>query len=59
MQFVNINGFTFNLKEMSKGVPQGAVLGPLLYIIYVNDFQYAIECTPRLYAAGCRTEPEP
>ena len=50
MQFVNIDGFSSSLKEISVGVPQGSILGLLLYIIYVNDFQYTVECTPRLYA---------
>ena len=50
MQFVNINNVCSNLERLTMGVPQGSILGPLLYIIYVNDFQYAVECTPRLYA---------
>ena len=53
IQCVNIDGFSANLKRISVGVPQGSMLGPLyctMYIIHVNDFQFAVECTPSLYA---------
>ena len=50
MQFVNINNLCSNLECLTMGAPQGSILGPSLYIIYVNDFQYAVDCTPRLYA---------
>lgn len=36
--YVEINGHSSNVLDNSVGVPQGSILGPLLYIIYVNDF---------------------
>ena len=47
---VNIENALSTPGKLSCGVPQGSILGPLLFLLYVNDMPQAINCELLLYA---------
>ena len=49
-QYVYLSAYKSSFVDVECGVRQGSVLGPLLFILYVNDMITALHSTPRLFA---------
>ena len=49
-QIVVVDGIQSEVKNITSGCPQGSKLGPLLFIIYINDIIKDLECEILLFA---------
>ena len=46
--YVHINGFSSSKSLVKFGIPQGSVLGPTLFLIFINDLPNAVAATSRI-----------
>ena len=49
-QCVILNGQSSEWRDVSAGVPQGSVLGPIFFLIYINDSTNNLQCDVKLFA---------
>ena len=48
-----VNGTKSDLAKVLSGIPQGTVLGPLLFSLYINDISTGIDSEIRLFSDDC------
>jgi ribonuclease P/MRP protein subunit RPP40 len=54
-QCVNVDGAYSTWRNVISGIPQGSVIGPILFVIFINDMPDAVkQCFCKLFADDCK-----
>ena len=48
-----VDGESSSATSVLSGVPQGMVLGPLMFLVYINDMNESITSSVQLFANDC------
>ena len=58
-QCVVVDGVSSSLVDVESGVLQGTVLGPILFLLHINDLPSIVSSKVRLFADDCLTLSKP